>query len=204
MDTLIGGTILLAFLHAFIPNHWLPIIAVARIEGWNKKALITITLLSALAHVLGTVLLGLVLGLIGKQLEDKYGQAINVAFSVLLILFGLIYYSVPFSHQHGKEDNHRQPISNKRKWVFLFVAMMFFSPCLEVETLFLSAGSYGIVSVVVLSILYSAVSIVGILLLVLLGSRGINFLNTKFIEQNEKRISGIVLIFVGLLNFFIH
>ena len=204
MDTLIGGTILLAFLHAFIPNHWLPIIVVARIEGWRKKELITITLVSTLAHVLGTVLLGLVLGLVGKQLENKYGQAINMAFSVLLILFGLIYYSVPFPHPHGKEDDQRKPIANRRKWVFLFVAMMFFSPCLEVETLFLSAGSYGIASVVVLSVLYSAVSIVGILLLVLMGTRGINFLTTKFIEQNEKRISGIVLIFVGLLNFFIH
>lgn len=204
MDTLIGGTILLAFLHAFIPNHWLPIIVVARMEGWRKKELIVITLVSALAHVLGTVLLGLVLGLIGKQLEEKYGQAINVAFSVLLILFGLIYYSVPFPHQHGKENNQRKPNANKRKWVLLFVAMMFFSPCLEVETLFLSAGSYGIASVVVLSILYSGVSMVGILLLVLLGSRGINFLNTEFIEHNEKKISGIVLIFVGLINFFIH
>ncbi|MDB5253003.1 MAG: hypothetical protein JWP27_2172, partial [Flaviaesturariibacter sp.] len=30
MFTVIAGTVLLAFVHALIPNHWLPLVAVAR------------------------------------------------------------------------------------------------------------------------------------------------------------------------------
>ena len=44
----------------------------------------------------------------------------------------------------------------------------------------------------------------GILLLVTLGHRGVNLLSAHFIEHNEKRISGIVLIVVGIISFFLH
>ncbi|RYZ53934.1 MAG: serine hydrolase, partial [Sphingobacteriales bacterium] len=32
---------------------------------------------------------------------------------------------------------------SKRRWILIFIVMMFLSPCLEVESLFLSAGAYG-------------------------------------------------------------
>ena len=83
MFTVVAGTVLLAFVHALIPNHWLPLVAVARAEKWTRREVTTITLLAALAHVLGTVALGLVLGLIGKELEEKYGQIIYVDGGIL-------------------------------------------------------------------------------------------------------------------------
>ena len=82
--------------------------------------------------------------------------------------------------------------------------MMFLSPCLEVESLFLSAGVYGMGTVSLMAIIYAIVSICGILLLVNLGYKGVNLLPAQFIEHNEKRISGAVLIFVGIISFFLH
>lgn len=205
MFTVIAGTFLLAIVHALIPNHWLPLVAVARAEHWNQKDMTTTTLLAALAHVTGTVALGLVLGFIGKELMAQYGSAINVAASVLLIVFGLVYYTVNLPHHH---HNSQQDVSaykrSKRKWILIFTLMMFLSPCLEVESLFLSAGAYGMGLVFVLSVIYAIVSISGILLLVTLGYKGVNLLPASFIEHNEKRISGVVLILVGIVSFFLH
>jgi hypothetical protein len=82
--------------------------------------------------------------------------------------------------------------------------MMFLSPCLEVESLFLSAGVYGMGTVTLMAIVYAIVSIGGILLLVNLGFKGVNLLPANFIEHNEKRISGAVLILVGIISFFLH
>ena len=79
MFSVIVGTILLAAVHALIPNHWLPLVAVARAEQWKPREVTRITLLAALAHVTGTVVLGLILGLIGKELVKKYGNTIFVA-----------------------------------------------------------------------------------------------------------------------------
>jgi hypothetical protein len=55
-----------------------------------------------------------------------------------------------------------------------------------------------------MSVVYAVVSISGILLLVNLGYKGVNLLSAHFIEHNEKRISGIVLILIGIISFFIH
>ena len=205
MFTVIAGTVLLAIVHALIPNHWLPLVAVARAEKWKIKDVTTITFFSALAHVLGTVALGLVLGFIGKELQEAYGKAINVAASILLIVFGLIYYTVNLPHHHhSSQKDVVQYKRSKRKWILIFIIMMFLSPCLEVESLFLSAGAYSMGLVILLSVIYAIVSISGIMLLVSLGYKGINLLSANFIEHNEKRISGIVLILVGILSFFIH
>lgn len=205
MFSVLAGTIVLAVVHALIPNHWLPLVAVARAEAWNRKDITMITLMAAAAHVTGTVALGFVLGFIGKELVGKYGDAIDVISSVLLIVFGLIYYTVNLPHHHhsGQKDVTAYKRS-KRRWVFIFIIMMFLSPCLEVESLFLSAGTYGMATVSLLSIIYAVVSISGILLLVTLGFKGVNLLPASFIEHNEKRISGIVLIATGILSFFLH
>lgn len=205
MFSVVTGTVLLAMVHALIPNHWLPLVAVARAEKWKVKDVTTITFFSALAHVLGTVALGLVLGLIGKELSEKYGKAINVASSIVLIVFGLIYYTVNLPHHHhSSQKDVVQYKRSKRKWILIFIVMMFLSPCLEVESLFLSAGAYGMSLVILLSVVYAIVSISGILLLVTLGYKGVNLLPAEFIEHNEKRISGSVLILVGIASFFIH
>ena len=60
MFSVIAGTVLLALVHALIPNHWLPLVAVAKAEQWKKRDVNIITFISAAAHVLGTVILGLI------------------------------------------------------------------------------------------------------------------------------------------------
>lgn len=205
MFTVIAGTVLLAFVHALIPNHWLPLVAVARAENWKQKDITVITFMAALGHVLGTVALGLVLGAIGKELQQEYGSIIHVVSSILLIVFGLIYYTVNLPHHHhSSQKDVAQYKRSKRKWILIFIVMMFLSPCLEVESLFLSAGAYGMGLVTLLSVIYAIVSISGILLLVNLGYKGVNLLSAHFIEHNEKRISGVVLILVGIISFFLH
>jgi hypothetical protein len=205
MLSLVAGTFILALIHALIPNHWLPLVAVARAENWKVKDITTVTFISATAHVLGTVALGLVLGVIGKELAEQYGHAINVAASILLIIFGLVYYTVNLPHHHhSSQKDVAQYKRSKRKWIMIFIFMMFLSPCLEVESLFLSAGAYGMTNVIVLSVVYAIVSISGIMLLVNLGNKGVNLLPAEFIEHNEKRISGAVLIAVGIVSFFLH
>jgi len=205
MLSLVAGTFILALVHALIPNHWLPLVAVARAEHWKVKEVNTITFISATAHVLGTVALGLILGVIGKELAEQYGHAINVAASILLIIFGLVYYTVNLPHHHhSSQKDVAQYKRSKRKWIMIFIFMMFLSPCLEVESLFLSAGAYGMTNVILLSVVYAIVSISGILLLVNLGNKGVNLLPAEFIEHNEKRISGAVLIAVGIVSFFLH
>ena len=205
MLSLLTGTLILAAIHALIPNHWLPLVAVAKAEGWKQKEITTVTLLAAAAHVFGTIALGIVLGFIGKELKEEYGKAITVAAAIILIVFGLVYFSVNLPHHH---HSTQQDVSaykkSKTRWIWIFIGMMFLSPCLEVESLFLSAGAFGMGAVFAMAACYAIISILGIWLLVSLGIKGVNLLPADFIEHNEKKISGIVLILVGIVTFFLH
>ncbi|MBD0368601.1 MAG: hypothetical protein ICV53_21160 [Flavisolibacter sp.] len=205
MFSLLTGTFLLALVHALIPNHWLPLVAVARAEGWKAKEVTSITFIAALAHVLGTIALGIILGVIGKELQQQFGTIIYIVSAVLLIVFGLIYFTVNLPHHHHSAQTDVAAFKRSRqRWILIFIIMMFLSPCLEVESLFLSAGAYGMGVVSLMAVLYGVISISGILLLVNLGYKGLNLLPAEFIEHNEKRISGMVLIAVGIISFFIH
>src|SRR5215218_9707163 len=104
MFSVLAGTVLLAMVHALIPNHWLPLVAVARAEHWKQRDVTSVTFLAALAHVTGTIILGLVLGFIGKELQDEYGAIIHVGSAVLLIVFGLIYFTVNLPHHHHSDQ----------------------------------------------------------------------------------------------------
>ena len=104
MFSVIAGTFLLAIVHALIPNHWLPLVAVAKAEGWKQRDVTSVTFLAALAHVTGTVVLGLVLGFIGKELQEEYGRIIYLVSALLLIVFGLIYFTVNLPHHHHSEQ----------------------------------------------------------------------------------------------------
>ncbi|MGV3530386.1 MAG: hypothetical protein ACO1OO_15900 [Flavisolibacter sp.] len=205
MFSILTGTFILALIHALIPNHWLPLVAVARAENWKQRDINTVTFFAAAAHVAGTVVLGVILGMIGKELQEQYGEVITVTSAILLIVFGLIYFTVNLPHHHHSAQKDVAEFKrSKKRWIFIFIIIMFLSPCLEVESLFLSAGAFGMGTVSLMAVIYAIVSIAGILLLVNLGHKGVKLLPADFIEHNEKRISGIVLILVGIVTFFLH
>lgn len=205
MYSIITGTILLGITHALIPNHWLPLVAIAKAEKWKKYELMQVASITASAHVLGTAILGIALGMIGTKLAHQYEGYMHVIAPVLLILFGLIYFTVNLPHHHhaANRDVQQYRIS-KTKWILIFAATMFLSPCLEVESLFLAAGAYGWNNILLLALVYAAISITGIITLVMLAFNGVQMMNSQFIEHNEKRITGMVLIIVGIVTFFIH
>lgn len=205
MIQLLLGILLLGLVHALIPNHWLPLVAVAKAEGWKRTELIKIAFLSAVAHVSGTVLLGIVLGNVGQTLAHRYDDYIHIIAPVLLIVFGLIYFTINLPHHHHSAQKDADSFKrSKQTWILIFVMMMFLSPCLEVESLFLSAGAYGMYHVFIMAVAYAVVSISGIVTLVVLAFQGVKLMNTHFFEHHEKRITGGILIGVGILSFFIH
>ncbi|MEP7278384.1 MAG: hypothetical protein ABI813_07065 [Bacteroidota bacterium] len=93
MYSIITGTLLVAIVRALIPNHWLPLVAIAKSEKWDKYELMMVTSITASAHVLGTAILGIVLGLVETKLAHEYEGSVHVIAPVLLIVIGLIYYT---------------------------------------------------------------------------------------------------------------
>lgn len=205
MISLLSGTFVLSVIHGLIPNHWLPLVAVAKSENWPRKELLIIGLVTALAHVIGTIALGIILGLVGMRLSDTFETFTHYIAPVVLIVLGLIYFSLNMPHHHhGTDVDIKVYRKSKRRWILIFILLMFVSPCLEVETLFLSAGEFGLPFILLMALVYAIGSIASIVTLIYLAYSGSNLIYNDFIEHNEKKITGIVLIVIGLLTFFVH
>ncbi|MCO6461041.1 MAG: hypothetical protein J5I59_06530 [Saprospiraceae bacterium] len=206
MVSLLLATVILSFIHALIPNHWLPLVAVSRAEKWSGRDVLIVGFASAFAHVLGTIILGILLGLVGVKLSNTFELYAHIIAPVILIVLGLIYFSLNSPHQHASAESGVNLYKrNKKRWILVFVGLMFLSPCLEVESIFLTAGGYGLNSVLLLSLVYGICSIFSIVVMIYLVHKGSHLVRSnEFIEHNEKKITGMVLIVIGLISFFLH
>lgn len=203
MITLIFGSLTLSVLHALIPNHWLPILAIAKKENWSMRKTTKVTFIAGLSHALSTVLIGIFIGVAGFQLATNMEYfAAYIAPSVLVVL-GIFFIYQHYGHKHFHLHQHQSIVSDSRVIVSLIVAM-FFSPCFEIEAYFLMAGAIGWWMILLVAILYTVVTVTGMVIWVNMTFRELVKLNWHTLEHNAGIITGITLLLTGILSFFIH
>lgn len=199
MITLITGSLLLSVLHALIPSHWLPVLTIGRKENWTLAQVSRVTFLSGMAHALSTVIIGIAIALAGRTLALKLDDFVKFVVPGFLILMGAFFLYQNYRHKHF--HLHKTEVSTSSIVVSLML-MMFLSPCLEIEAYFLLAASYGWRSVAIVSIIYTVVTVVGMLVWVRIAHFGMSKINSHAIEHNAGIITGVVLILTGVLAFF--
>ncbi len=203
MITLVTGALILSFLHAIIPNHWLPIIAIGQKEKWDLKETTRVTLIAGLSHAASTVLIGVLLGFIGAQLSRGIENFTAFIAPGLLVALGTFYVYQHSRHHHFHLHGHPEQVS-KNRLIFSLATAMFFSPCFEIEAYFLVAGAAGLWAVILLALLYTTVTVCGMVILVRLAKSGLLKMNWHAVEHNAGIITGTTLILSGILTFFLH
>ena len=203
MITLITGSLVLSVLHALIPNHWLPVLAISKKENWTLSQTTAVTLISGLAHALSTVIIGVIIGSAGVKLSSSVESFTLYIAPGVLIGIGLFY--IYQHHRHKHFHLHAEPIAKAKSKVIITLAIaMFFSPCFEIEAYFLLAGTKGWWMILLVASLYTVVTVSGMVLWVRLTYKGLVKLNWHALEHNAGIITGITLLLTGILSFFIH
>ena len=204
------GSLILSFIHASIPNHWIPLIAVSRAEGWSRREALFATFLTGLAHTLSTVIIGIVVGLAGYKLSDNYGLVTRFVAPAVLVLLGIIYLVNDFLksrhlHHHTHEHIHLtdKPQKGRSKWAILFSlgVAMFFSPCAEIEAYYFRAGILGWSGILTVSAVYTVTTVLLMMVLVSLGMQGLKKVESHYLEHHSGQITGIVLVGLGIIAF---
>jgi nickel/cobalt transporter (NicO) family protein len=208
MYHLIVGALALSVVHAAIPNHWIPLVAISRSEKWSVGQTRRITALAGLAHTASTVLIGILVGLLGHKLFIHYASITEIAGRFILIALGIVYILLDLRgrHHHHHSDNPESTSKGLSNTAIItsLAASMFFSPCLEIEAYYFTAGTHGWTGIMAVSLVYIVVTVLGMLILVELGIKGAARLRSRFLEHHEKLIAGIVLILMGLVGLIIH
>ncbi|HJW28886.1 MAG TPA: hypothetical protein VJ508_06500 [Saprospiraceae bacterium] len=189
----------ISILHAILPNHWLPVVAISRQLNWTSLKTAGITSLAALAHSLSTVIIGIGIALGGMQL-DRWLPYFRFIAAGLLMLLGLYFI---WRHQHHKHFHLRNvAVNGTPNMSYLLGAIllaMFLSPCLEVGALFLVAGPEGWWITIWMALIYTITSAVGMTFFAWLALHGLRQLDWHKLEHNTGLISGSILILTGFL-----
>ncbi|MCX6213591.1 hypothetical protein [Spirosoma sp.] len=206
MNDLLVGSLTLSLLHALIPSHWLPFVTISKAEHWSGRQTLLVTALAGLAHTLSTTLLGVLVSLAGWQLAANYHDLSERAIPLLLLALGLWYLMQHLRHRHVHDHIDAGATRKARSFGMLLLSLgvaMFLSPCLEIETYFLSAGAKGWQAVLQVALIYNVITLSGMLLMVSIGRGGLSRINSHWFEHNENLLTGLTLVGLAVINFFI-
>lgn len=202
MLTLVTGSFLLSLLHAIIPNHWLPILAIGKKENWNLREILFITVIAGLAHVASTLIIGWTLVFFGWELSKNAESVTPFIAPAVLIVIGLIFIYRHHKHKHFHVAD-QQHQNSKVKMIATLALAMFFSPCLEIEAFFLAAGSQDVWLTILMSAVYGVVTLSGMVIWVSVAYHGLNKLNWHTLEHKAGIITGVTLIVSGVLSYLV-
>jgi putative Mn2+ efflux pump MntP len=201
------GSMLLGLIHPLFPNHWIPLIAISKTEKWTNKETIVATLITGFSHTLSTIIIGIVVGFVGIKLSESYSYITRIAAPLILLIIGVVYLLLDFrsSHHHHHFEINDALKNRKSKTAIIFTLCigLFFSPCIEIEAYYFQAATQGWLGILVVSLVYLIMTLSIMVSLVYLGLKGVNKFNLHFIDHHEKSITGIVLILLGLLAYFV-
>lgn len=205
MYEILLGSLALSLLHAAIPSHWLPLVALSRTQDWGRRELLGTTAFVGAAHTLSTILIGILVGAVGYTIAGTHEELLRSVAPAILVLLGLVFIvqgvrGHHHHHHHGPEIPDEGPVS-KRSIVLSLSVAMFFSPCLEIEAYYLHASLYGWPGILLVSAVYFLVTIAGMVLLVEVGSRSARRLKFHFLDHHERLLTGLLLAALGVAAF---
>jgi hypothetical protein len=80
---------------------------------------------------------------------------------------------------------------------------MFLTPCIEIEAYYFQAATYGWGGIFIVSAVYLISTLLITLVLVYAGLKGITNLNLHFMEHHDKLVTGLVLIILAVVAYFV-
>ncbi|MBK9034725.1 MAG: hypothetical protein IPL61_26250 [Myxococcales bacterium] len=166
-------------LHALAPDHWLPIAAVGRGQGWSVGRTARIALLCGVGHVTVSVILGLVGLATGRGVVEALGDRTAAVSGLLLIGFGVAYAVWGMrharAHLHGHHHHHYDHVhAPARVSAWTLFAIYCADPCVAVIPILFAAASLSATATVVIVVVYEVATIatmVGLTALARVGSR---------------------------------
>ena len=215
----------LGFFHTLLgPDHYLPFIVLSQAKKWTIQKTMLITFLCGLGHVLSSVVLGMVgiaVGISVNKLVSVESFRGNIA-GWLFIAFGLVYMIISLrnlykkrkhihSHSHLDGDSHAHEHDHHKEHSHIHVAdvvkttpwilflIFVFGPCEPlIPILMYPAAENNIPGAILVSVLFSVVTIATMMSVVLAFKLGLNKINLKPVEKYSNLIAGAMIFFSGI------
>jgi hypothetical protein len=200
---LLTAAVSVAFFHALAPDHWVPFVALAKGSRWRMKKLGWVTLLAGIAHVLSSLLLGLIGLWAGLAIHHLQGaEAWRGSVGIwLLVGFGTAYALWGFKHaQHHHPHVTVQEVAKTyaRKRLWMLFAIMIFGPCEPLIPLMFMASQQSMAAVWAVSGVFSVVTVAMVVGQSLLSFAGVRLVKAPWMERYAHALAGLVIVLTAL------
>ena len=199
---LLVSTLSVAFLHALAPDHWMPFAAIGKAQRWSKAKLLLITFISGIGHVGISIvfsIIGILLGFSLSKLKGIEGQRGQVVLW-LLIGFGIAYmiWGMKKAREQKRKVIDEEKLKAETVAVWTMFAVIVLGPCEPLVPLAFLGYNYGWVGVITVSIIFSIVTIIMMLVQSLLAFMGIQLIKSDIAERYSHAFAGLVIALTGV------
>jgi putative Mn2+ efflux pump MntP len=216
-----------AFGHAVLPDHWVPLAVLGRTRRYPLSRVAKLSGLAGVAHVLVSILLGAVIIVVGLQFRSAVQSAQDTIVGCVLIATGLAFVVLELTgrghghdhdhehdhdhdHDHGEPEPHpTRPASPKQREAGrsglrgLAAVMVPFgaaaSPDLTILPVFLAAATVGVATAVGALAIFAAVTVGTIVGLTLAAARGGYEVRGQWLERWGNLFTALILVVIGVL-----
>jgi len=210
-----------AFGHAILPDHWVPLAVLGRTRRYPLSRIARLSGLAGLAHVLVSIALGAIIVVVGLQFRSTVQHAQDTIIGCLLIATGLGFAAIELTghghhhghehghdhdHEHGHRHDHDHPFHEQpsgRGLHGLATVMVPFgaaaSPDLTILPVFLAATATGVATAVGSLAIFATVTIGTIVGLTLAAARGGYEIRGEWLERWGNVFTAVVLLAIGTL-----
>lgn len=198
MELLLISAFTIGALHSLAPDHWMPFVALARAQQWNKWKITCSVFLAGLGHVSSSVVIGLVGITIGAATEHVSGWETvrgDVA-SLLLIGFGIAYMIYGLK-QIGKRNAHVHDKAQTASYWTLFILIMF-GPCEPLIPLLFASSAFGWPNVIAAAGVFGAATLIVMQLQVHVALWGISYIKVRIFEHTSDVLAGAAIVVTGI------
>jgi nickel/cobalt exporter len=224
LQILLVSAATLGVVHTLLgPDHYLPFIVLSKARNWSQTRTLWITFISGIGHVGGSVVLGLIgiaLGISVSRIEAVEASRGNVvawmlmAFGVLYMAYGIYKYVNRGAHVHfpaflrpksirhrdlhlGDRDLEREnDVGRLTPWILFLIFV--FGPCeVLIPMLVYPAAKFSGLGIFLVALVFGIGTIGTMLLVVLLGYRGVSLIRFKGKEHQIHLLAGLVILLAG-------
>ena len=201
--TTAGG---LGFLHAVLPDHWVPLSVLGRTQSWGLFRVGRVAALAGSAHVIASLVLAAVMVGIGLQFQAQVVgiQGKLVGMVLVLTAIGFFVWGQLSQQRHGHEHSHshKHDHQQSRAKRFAQIAVPFgaaASPDLTVLPVALAASFYGLAVVAGVLISFGVITIASFVALTVACTAAGYQVKAKWIEKHANSITATALLIIGAL-----
>lgn len=200
----LASTVATAAVHALIPDHWLPLVLLARAQRWSPRRALGIAAFSGGLHSVVSVSLGAVALWVGREAAVEVGERLQRISSTLLVAFGLIYAAWALArgghslHVHPRlADPHAEPDRALTGLGLGFVVG--FNPCVLIIPILFAAGAWRPAWQLAVAASFAATTVGTTAVMCWAGLRSARRPEFSFLDRYGEALSGALIALTGMV-----